>query len=142
MQTGQKVRRVREVKHWLQHRVQPCSGFPCLKYHAATLLSIYRAVTGFPRVLNATPRKGVGCRSMQTHRLSCSPLTSIRVACVQNRIVRGVQQKRAKLNASITRQPCASFSGQLACQRKASACPSAHHFLLDFDHHKVSKIEI
>lgn len=79
------------------------SGFPCLKYHAATQLSIYRAVTGFPRVLNAAPRKGVGCRSVQTHRLSCSPLASIRVACMKNS-----ERVQQKLNASIARRPCAS----------------------------------
>ena len=142
MQTGQKVRRVRkvrQVKHWLQHRVQPCSGFPCLKYHAATQLSIYRAVTGFPRVLNAAPRKGVGCRSVQTHRLSRSPLASIRVACMKNS-----ERVQQKLNASITRQPCASRfrdnSLVSAQSLRMPICPSL--FLLDFDHHKVSKIEI
>ena len=71
-------------------------------------------------------------------------LTSIRVACMQDGMLRGVQQKRAKLNASITRQPCASRfrdnSLVSAQSLRMPICPSL--FLLDFDHHKVSKIEI
>lgn len=126
MQTGQKVRRVRkvrQVKHWLQHRVQPCSGFPCLKYHAATQLSIYRAVTGFPRVLNAAPRKRVGCRSMQTHRLSCTHFHS---GCVHARwnVERGAAEAgeaECFHHSAALRLP---FSGQLTCQRAKP--PHAH----------------
>lgn len=94
------------------------SGFPCLKYHAAFDISSRH---GIPQGPECNPAEGGGCRSMQTHRLSCSPLASIRVACMKNS-----ERVQQKLNASITRQLCAS--------------PSAHT-LLDFDHHKASKIE-